>query len=378
MRFSSILVPLVFGVLSGLAVVSARPVSAQDQAKDQPVTVAPKPAAPRSTPAPKEPSAKVAKPATKNEAPKTEALENADPASPETDSEAPVAPRTEAQRVDEAAIRTGNLAFAQAYAKGDAKAAAEHFTADAEYVDERGVVFEGRKAIEQSLDSFFAENPDCRLDVEIASIRFVGPGLAIEDGITRLTLATDEAVVESPYTAIHVKVDGRWHAASIRDHAPKDRRQHRSHLKQLDWLLGDWIDEGDESLVTFSCDVSDKGNFLMRKFSIVVSGQEAMSGTQRIGWDPLTGKLRVWIFDSEGGYGEGLWHQGDGEWVLKLTGVTAEGEPTSSTSIYTLVNGHTMTWQTVDHEIAGVQLPDSEIITIVRQAPAPVVVIDDK
>jgi hypothetical protein len=57
--------------------------------------------------------------------------------------------------------------------------------------------------------------------------------------------------------------------------------------------------------------------------------------------------------------------------VLKCTGVTADGQATSSTSIYTFVNPHTMTWQMVHHEIAGVQLPDSEVVTIVRQAPAP-------
>ena len=58
--------------------------------------------------------------------------------------------------------------------------------------------------------------------------------------------------------------------------------------------------------------------------------------------------------------------------MLKSTGVTADGQTASSTSIYTFVNDHTMTWQSVHHEIAGVRQPDSEVVTIVRQAPAPV------
>ena len=57
--------------------------------------------------------------------------------------------------------------------------------------------------------------------------------------------------------------------------------------------------------------------------------------------------------------------------MLKSTGVTADGQTASSTSIYTFVDDHTMTWQSVDHEIAGVQLPDSELVTIVRRAPMP-------
>jgi hypothetical protein len=110
-----------------------------------------------------------------------------------------------------------------------------------------------------------------------------------------------------------------------------------------------------------------------------------MSGTQRIGWDPLTGKLRGWIFDSEGAYAEGLWHRDGDSWVLKATGVTADGQAASSTSIYKRINDHTMTWQSVDSEVAGVQVPDSEVFTIVRQAPipvpeaiAPAVTADDK
>ena len=149
------------------------------------------------------------------------------------------------------------------------------------------------------------------------------------------------------------------------------RPQHRSQLEQLAWLQGDWVDESEDSVVIFSCEAVDSGNFLLRKFVIRIAGHEAMSGTQRIGWDPLTGKLRAWIFDSEGGFSEGSWHRDQDRWVLKSTGVTADGEPASSTSKYTFVNEHTMTWQSIDHEIAGVQLADSEVVTIVRRAPVP-------
>ena len=121
----------------------------------------------------------------------------------------------------------------------------------------------------------------------------------------------------------------------------------------------------------FKCEAVDDGNFLIRKFAIQIAGQEAMSGTQRIGWDPLTGKLKSWVFDSDGGYAEGVWHRDDDRWVLKSFGVTAGGQPASSTTIYTLVNDDTMTWQSVDHEIAGVEIPDSEVVTIVRRAPTP-------
>jgi len=278
---------------------------------------------------------------------------------------------TQQQAADEQAIRDAGATFMKAYGAADAKAVAAHFSAEAEYVDEQGTVVQGRAAIEESLAAFFAENPGCQLEMNIDTLRFVSPGVAIEDGTTIVTRADDPTQLETRYTTVHVKTAGKWLAVSVRDHAPKNRRQHSAQLEQLSWLIGDWVDEGDDALVTFTCQSVDGGNFLLRKFTIEIAGQEALSGTQRIVWDPLTGKLRAWIFDSEGGYGEGLWHRNGNNWVLKQTGVTADGEPASSTSIYTLVNGHTMTWQSVEHEIAGVQIPDSDVITVVRTAPSP-------
>ena len=272
---------------------------------------------------------------------------------------------------DEAAIRETGETFAKAFEKGDAKAVAAHFTLDAEYVDEQGNVFQGRQAIETSLTAFFAENPDRRLDVTIDTIRFVSPGVAIEDGMTAVTSPEGGTSNDSRYTAVHVKANGKWLTASSREHAPNGRRQHATKIQQLDWLVGNWVDEDDDSIVEFSCQVADNGHFLLRQFTVKIAGQESMTGTQRIGWDPVGGKLCTWIFDSEGGYGEGTWHRNGDSWVLKTTGVTADGQTASGSSIYTLVSDHIMTWQAVDHEIAGVQLPDGEVVTIVRKPPSP-------
>ena len=281
------------------------------------------------------------------------------------------APGAAKRSLDEEAIRLTGETFVKAYCDGDAKSIAAQFTPDAEFIDERGTVYQGREAIEGAMTALFAENAGCKIEMDIETIRFVSPGVAVEDGTTMFTTSDGEESVYSRYTAIHVKTDGKWLAASVRDRAPKNRRQHRTQLQQLAWLQGEWVHESSDSVVIFTCEAADGGNFLVRKFAIRIAGQDSMNGTQRIGWDPLTGKLRAWIFDSEGGYSDGFWHRDENSWVLKSSGVTSEGETASSTSIYTFVNEHTMTWQSVDHEIAGVELPDSEPITIVRRAPVP-------
>ena len=283
---------------------------------------------------------------------------------------------------EEAAIRLVNEAFVKAYEAGNANAVAANFTSDAEYMDETGTVLQGREAIAKCLVGFFENNPKCELEMNVDSIRMLSPGVALEDGHTVMTYANDDCPIECRYTTVYVKVDGKWLAASVRDSVPSDLQEHSTQLRQLDWLIGDWVDEGAAAVVHFSCDATDNGNFLVRSFAIHVAGQNAMTGTQRIGWDPLAGKLRTWIFDSEGSFGEGFWYRrtgddGNDSWVLKISGVMADGQTASSTSIYTAIDDQTMTWQSVDHEIGGVQQPDSEIMTIVRSAPAPVQAVAD-
>jgi len=292
----------------------------------------------------------------------------------------PVVTQSDAHAADESAIRLTGEAFVKAFNAADAKAIVSQFTPDAEFVDAQGNVHQGRDAIQEALSACFTEKPGAKIEMEIESIRFISSGVAVEDGTTMVTSPDgddddDDDPVYCRYTAVHVKIDGKWLSASVRDHAPKGRRQHRTQLQQLGWLQGDWVDEDEDSVVIFSCESVDNGNFLLRQFVIQVAGEEAMSGTQRIGWDPLTGKLRAWIFDSEGGYSDGSWHRDEDRWVLKTSGVTADGQTASGTSIYTRVNDHTMTWQLVDHEIAGVQLPDSDLVTIVRRAPTPEIAV---
>ena len=56
-------------------------------------------------------------------------------------------------------------------------------------------------------------------------------------------------------------------------------------------------------------------------------GRPAMTGSQRIGWDPLAKKIHSWVFDSEGGLAEGVWTRDGNRWIVKLSGVTRDGKP---------------------------------------------------
>ncbi len=271
---------------------------------------------------------------------------------------------------DEAAIRKSGDSYTQAYAKGDAKSVAAHFTEEAEYVDESGEVTHGRAKILEELVEHFKQTPGAKLAIEIESIRFVAPGVAIEDGISRHTHEGEPEPLVNLYTAVHVKVDGKWLVASVRDMAPVVEPSAGDRLKDLKWLVGDWIDEDEESVTKFSCQPSADGNFLLREFTILMEGQKVLTGTQRITWDPKLGQFRSWSFDSDGGFAEGVWHVDGERWVVKSTGQTAAGESATMTNTYLVENDHTLEFETAEFVINGEPQEVTNAVTLVR-APLP-------
>jgi uncharacterized protein (TIGR02246 family) len=271
---------------------------------------------------------------------------------------------------EEAILKTG-LSFVKAYADHDAKAVAAHFAPDAEYVTEHGELFRGGSEIEASLENFFKEHPKAQLALHVESLRFLSPVLAIEDGKTTCTCSDASGSESSRYTAIHAKADGQWLVASVREHGIEGKRLHSLHVGQLNWLIGNWVDEDEDSVVRFNCQLTDGGNFLVREFEVSIAGHKVISGTQRTGWDPVSGNLRAWTFDSEGGYFDGTWHRDGDRWILTSTGVTADGHSASGTSIFTPINDRTITWQAVDRGLDESRIEDSEEFTLVRIGPAP-------
>jgi uncharacterized protein (TIGR02246 family) len=272
----------------------------------------------------------------------------------------------------EAVIRKGAEGYCQAFCDQDARSASMQFTENAEFVQADGQTLSGREEIESALKTCFAQGHKCRLELSIDSIRFPAPNVAIEDGTSWTIHGDEEIPVE--YTAVHVKEGDDWKIASVRERAVPSSRPHREKLRELDWLLGDWIDESSDAAILFSCRPVDDGNFLTRDFVVRVGDEPALTGTQRIGWDPMTRTFRMWYFDSEGGYGEGtLSKRDDEEWILSLSGVTADSEPASATFLYRPVTSNRIVWRVVDQMIGTThhESDEGEEIILVRQAPTP-------
>jgi uncharacterized protein (TIGR02246 family) len=238
---------------------------------------------------------------------------------------------------------------------------------------------EGREAIEQLFAASFQDSPRQRIEVKTESIRFLDADAAIEEGTATVNspMAAGESRSETEttrYTAVYVKRDGKWLQDSIRDyHFPESAEEltAHDHLKELEWLVGDWIDESDEAEVRTTCRWSEHQAYLIRSFEVKVRGKASVTGSQRIGWDPRQKQIRSWVFDSDGGFSEGFVSRDGERWVMKSTGVMKDGRTASATNVLTRVNRDTMTWSSVDRTLGAEVLPDAEQITLVRTPPQP-------
>ncbi len=271
---------------------------------------------------------------------------------------------------DEKAVRANADAFAKAYNAHDAKAIAALFTPEAELVDVDGDAKQGRGEIERIFASVFEQFPDAKMSVDVKSIRFLSGALAVEDGVATVTHEPNTPADPNRYTVLHGKHEGKWLMASARD-LPNLPEEPADQLEQLAWMVGEWVDESPDSLVKTSVRWSENHHYLLSEFTIHVAGRPLMNGTQRIAWDPLAKVLRSWVFDSEGGFAEGVYARDGDRWIVKMRGVTSDGQSSSATNISTHSGPHVMTWESRDRTVGGEAVEDVGPLTIVHKPPAP-------
>jgi hypothetical protein len=167
--------------------------------------------------------------------------------------------------------------------------------------------------------------------------------VAIEDG----TIESVAAVGNEPaglFTAVWVKRDGRWLLDSLRESVPESTTSN-PHLQELTWLLGEWAGKADDSAMLVSARWSDGNNYIVREFIVRNQNGDAITGTQRIGWDPLSQRIKSWSFDSHGGMGEAMWRQDGSKWIVESVDVTADGMKLRSVTVYTPDGENRFVWE---------------------------------
>ena len=273
--------------------------------------------------------------------------------------------------VDEAAIRGNCDKYVEAYNRRDSKTMASMWSPDAVYLDPAdGERIVGRAAIAKHFDDVLAGSEDAKLVVSIDSVDFVSPNVAIEKGTAVVTYSKFDPE-RTAYSAVHVKRDGQWYLDRVtEEEVPDEPPSHYEQLKELEWLVGSWVDADDQATIRTDVEWTKNRNFLRRSFAVVIGDQIDMSGMQVIGWDPAEKQIRSWVFDSEGGFSGATWtHRGD-QWFIQNNGTLTDGRKATSLNILTQVDDNSYKWESVNREVDGELMPNVDEVLIVRAPPA--------
>jgi uncharacterized protein (TIGR02246 family) len=253
--------------------------------------------------------------------------------------------------------------YVDAYNRRDADAVANHWAENAVMlaVDTQERVI-GRDAIRQEFVRQFEADPKSQLEVNVTSIRLVADTVAVEDGFA--TVLRDGSAFQSTYTVVHVKQEDGWKIDSVRETDMPD--QSGPQLSQLNWLVGSWADSDENATVESQVKWARNEKFLTMSFRVEVPDAIPLEGTQIIGVDPATGKIRSWLFDSDGGIGQGNWSSRDGKWIVDMQMTLPSGESASAVNVYTPVDATSYTWHSQSRIVAGELLPDMDEVLVTR------------
>ena len=274
------------------------------------------------------------------------------------------------QATDEAAIRKTVESYVAVFNQGDAKALASLWSPEAVYMNPiSGEQVVGREEIKKQFDAIFAEGKGAKLEAKTDSIQFVSPNVAVEHGTAKI-LRADQAPEESEYTAVYVKRDGQWLLDRVTEEDVPIVTSHHEELKKLGWMIGTWTDQDDQDRVETTCQWTKNQNFMTRSFTLSVGDRIDMAGMQIVGWDPAAKRIRSWVFDSDGGFSEGVWSKKGNSWYIQSVGTLPDGRKASSVNIITYVDNDTCTWQSVNRVAGGELLPNVDEVAMVREKTA--------
>lgn len=280
------------------------------------------------------------------------------------------AQQPDAERQEESAIRSAVKSYVEAFNRGDAAAVADHWSEQGTWVSPSGERFVGRDAIRHEMEAYFAEGKPPQIFITPPKIRFLAPTVAVEEGHARVTRPGEEAS-DTSYIAIHTKQGETWKMDSVRETVlavePETSDSNYKHLAELEWMIGEWVDQDQFVSIETTCKWSKNRNFITRSFAVKVGNLIHLEGTQVIGWDPVQKQIRSWLFDSEGGFNEAYWTRRDNRWLVHVHHTVATGHVGSSINIFTPVDENTFTFQSTGRELDGDLLPNLPIVHVVRK-----------
>jgi uncharacterized protein (TIGR02246 family) len=268
---------------------------------------------------------------------------------------------------DESVIRTIGEAYVRAFNGRDAKILASFWSPEAVYTNRlTGEQVVGRDAIASQFEALFETAKQLKLEVRVESIQLVSPNVAIEHGIARF-LSPGAEPDEVDYSAVYVRRNGEWLLDRVTDESKQIVQSHYKQLKDLEWMIGSWVDDDDNARIITECNWTQNRSFITRSFTVSIDDRIGLTGIQFIGWAPVAEQIRSWTFDSDGGFSEGRWSKADNRWYVRKKGTTADGRSATAVNIITYVDDDVFKLRSTQRTLTGQLLPNIDEVRVVRR-----------
>jgi uncharacterized protein (TIGR02246 family) len=267
---------------------------------------------------------------------------------------------------DEAAVKKLIGDYVSAFNSENFEAVAGFWSESGVHVDrETGERTEGREAVKADIAEAFQQYPGIRIAGNVGSVRLIRPDVASVDGEVTVSVPGQDPT-QSTFSAILTSTDGKWLIDSIEESPVVPPATSADALRDLEWTIGRWVDDGGDTRVETDIRWSPNQAFLIRSFVVTTADGEVREGTQVVGFDPRSVEIRSWTFQSDGGFGDATWSRSGDDWLVKSSQTLPDGRAASGTFVYSRVSDDEMTVRLIGHEIEGEPQPSGEAITIKR------------
>jgi uncharacterized protein (TIGR02246 family) len=267
---------------------------------------------------------------------------------------------------DKLAVDNLIKASIKAFNDRDAAAVAANWTAEGEYIRNDGEAVRGRADIQKGYAEFFKTlKGKPTLEVQTDGLSFPSADSALSQVTLRLKNEQGEVIGSNWRNTMLVREGGQWKVAVVQEW-DRDTGLDDS-LKDLEWLIGTWDMTNNNRTVTTTYEWDDNKVFIRGKYTVKEGAKVVESGTQMFGKDNADGGVRSWVFQSDGGFGGGLWSREGKNWNVDFYGVTPDGKRLTATVIYVHVDANTFTWQSVNQAVDNAPIANTQPIKVTRQ-----------
>lgn len=268
---------------------------------------------------------------------------------------------------DQQDVRASTEAYSEAFNIHDPEKLASLWDHDAYLINlTTEEIIEGNDNIALFFKNLFEKKGASNVKMVLSKVSSSKANNALAQGILEISFV-DQYVWKGAFIAEYHKHDDKWFINNFSVNELNTSESHFKHLKDLDWLGGNWKDAENPVEVEYSNLWDKNKNFLMQNFTYSVLGQEEMKGMQIIGWNPAEKKICSWTFDSDGGYGTGIWNKNGKNWEVQQEFTLPRGGTATSTHIYQQGEDQSYTFVDSDRIVDGKKLPNIGPFKIVRR-----------